>query len=89
MNELGLQSITAQWNNVLDALLERDRIAWLAFFDARLMDYSDGVLTISFIDAQKFSGDHNFSIARNPKHLEMLNEAIESTYGRRLVVVEK
>ena len=84
-----MQSITAQWNNVLDALLERDRIAWLAFFDARLMDYSDGVLTISFIDAQKFSGDHNFSIARNPKHLAMLNEAIESVYGQSIEVVEK
>ena len=89
MNELSLQSITAQWNNVLDALLERDRIAWLAFFDARLMDYSDGVLTISFIDAQKFSGDHNFSIARNLKHLAMLNEAIENVYGQSIEVIEK
>ena len=74
---------------MLDALLERDRIAWLAFFDARLMDYSDGVLTISFIDAQKFSGDHNFSIARNLKHLAMLNEAIENVYGQSIEVIEK
>ena len=34
-----LREIRDRWNDVLDALLATDRIAWLAFFDARLADF--------------------------------------------------
>jgi hypothetical protein len=34
---MDLESIKGQWNHVLDYLLDHDRIAWLAFFDARLV----------------------------------------------------
>lgn len=32
---MDLAQLKIQWNEVLDQLLEQDRIAWLAFFDAR------------------------------------------------------
>ena len=88
MNGLTLEGVSARWNDVLDAVLLRDRIAWLAFFDARLVALDGEVLTISFIDAQKFSGDHNFSIARNPKHLALLQEMIASVLETPLEVRE-
>ena len=74
MSDVAIEDIKARWNEVLDAVLETDRIAWLAFFDARLVSISNGVLTINFSDPAKFSGDHNFSMARNPRHLQLLRE---------------
>ena len=77
------------WIQVLDALLEQDRIAWLAFFDARLVGLEAEVLTIGFDDSKKFAGDHDFSLARNPKHLNLLIGCIKEISGRDLSVVEK
>ena len=44
--ELG--QIRTRWNDVLDAVLACDRIAWLAFFDARLADFDGQILTLDF-----------------------------------------
>ena len=81
MSDLAIADIKARWNEVLDAVLETDRIAWLAFFDARLVSIADGVLTINFSDPAKFSGDHNFSMARNPRHLQLLQEKFLAIFG--------
>ncbi|MEJ0014350.1 MAG: hypothetical protein WDN07_01885 [Actinomycetota bacterium] len=78
--------VKARWNEVLDNLLERDRIAWLAFFDARIVSVESGILTINFVDATKFGGDHDFSLARNPKHIQLLQEIIEATFGTHLEI---
>ena len=86
--ELTTLAVKARWNEILDALLERDRIAWLAFFDARLVSVENGILTINFVDSQKFGGDHDFSLARNPKHVELLQEMIESVLKTHLEVKE-
>ena len=56
MSELSIAEVKSRWNEVLDAVLEVDRIAWLAFFDARIVAVDSGVLTINFSDAQKFGG---------------------------------
>ena len=88
MNALTLDGINARWNDVLDAVLERDRIAWLAFFDARIVAVDSEVLKISFVDAQKLSGDHNFSIARNPRHIALLEEMIQQVFQENLRVQE-
>jgi len=79
--EISLDSLKSEWNRVLDLLLDADRIAWLAFFDARLVEISDGTLTITFADVTKLGGDHNFSIARNPKHIALLIQAIDEVTG--------
>jgi hypothetical protein len=34
-----LAELKNRWNEVLDLLLLEDRIAWIAFFDARLVSY--------------------------------------------------
>ena len=49
-----LSQIKLRWNEVLDLLLEKDRIAWLSFFDARLVFYESNQLTLDFADSQKF-----------------------------------
>ncbi len=86
--ELTINDVKARWNVVLDALLVQDRIAWLAFFDARIVSVDNGVLTINFVDAQKFGGDHDFTLARNPKHVQLLQEIIESVLHTHLEVKE-
>ena len=81
MSDLTIADIKSHWNEVLDAVLETDRIAWLAFFDARLVSIDDAVLTINFSDPAKFSGDHNFSLARNPRHVQLLQEKFLEIFG--------
>ena len=43
-----LSQIKLRWNEVLDLLLEKDRIAWLAFFDARLVSYENNQLGLNY-----------------------------------------
>jgi len=88
MSELTIDAVKARWNDVLDAVLETDRIAWLAFFDARLVSIEGGVLTLNFSDPQKFSGDHNFSMARNPRHIALLQEKFAEIFGATVEVRE-
>ena len=54
-----LTELKGRWNEVLDELESTDRIAWLAFFDARLADLSNDVLTLDFSDATKFQDGHD------------------------------
>lgn len=89
MATLTIEDLKNRWNEVLDALLEADRIAWLAFFDARLVSFDGVVLTLSFADVQKFGGAHDFSIARNPKHLALLHSAIAKIFGAELEIREE
>ncbi len=89
MSDLTIVEIKERWNDVLDIVLESDRIAWLAFFDARIVSVENGVITLNFSDPQKFSGDHNFSMARNPRHIALLQGAIERVLGQSLEIAEK
>jgi len=88
MSELTIDLVKARWNEVLDAVLDVDRIAWLAFFDARIASVDSNVITINFADPQKFGGDHNFSMARNPRHLALLHEKIVEVFGQPFEVRE-
>lgn len=89
MPDLTIVEIKERWNDVLDIVLESDRIVWLAFFDARIVSVENGVITLNFSDPQKFSGDHNFSMARNPRHIALLQGAIERVFGQTLEIAEK
>ena len=88
MSALTVEEVKSRWNEVLDAVLDADRIAWLAFFDARIVSVDSGILIINFSDPQKFGGDHNFSIARNPRHLALLHEKIHEVFKESLEVLE-
>ena len=72
-----LQEIRNRWNEILDAVLEVDRVSWLAFFDARLADFDGKVLTLDFSDARKLSSSHEFSQTRL-KQQQILTQKIKT-----------
>ena len=84
-----LEEIKARWNDVLDEILRKDRILWLAFFDARLSDYSDGVLTLDFLDAAKFAAEHDYSNVRNSERREKVGAIAQNILGIPLTIVIK
>ena len=87
-SEFSLETLKASWNQVLDAILEVDRVAWLLWFDARLVKLEGSVLEVSFADSEKFSGDHNYKSARKPEQTAKLVSAILEVTGRKLEVIE-
>jgi hypothetical protein len=84
-----LEQIKERWNNILDLLLEKDRIAWLAFFDARLVSYENNQLTLDFSDSQKFANSHDFKQTRNPDHIELLIGSIKTVLGISPAIIER
>ncbi|MBJ7286695.1 MAG: hypothetical protein JHD34_02765 [Candidatus Nanopelagicus sp.] len=84
-----LDQIKQRWNEVLDLLLESNRIAWLAFFDARLISYQNNQLTLDFADSQKFANAHDFKQVRNPAHTQALIDAIETVLGIQPAIIER
>ncbi|CAB4742206.1 unannotated protein [freshwater metagenome] len=87
-SEFSLETLKQSWNQVLDAVLEVDRVAWLLWFDARLVSLDGKVLEVSFADSEKFSGDHNFKSARKPEQTAKLVSAILQVTGVELEVIE-
>jgi len=83
-----LQEIRNRWNEVLDALLEVDRVSWLAFFDARLADFDGKVLTLDFSDARKLSSSHEFSQTRL-KQQAILTQTIKSVLAIDVEISER
>lgn len=83
---MDLQQVKAAWNDVLDDLERRDRIAWLALFDGRLADLSDGVLTLDFADVTKFANPHEFERDRRPRFIAELEESIRTVTGHAITV---
>ena len=81
-------TIKGHWNQILDRLLEINRIAWLAYFDARISGLEDGLLLLSFADSEKFGGDHDFARVRNPLHSNQLSDAIFTETGIRVQLGE-
>ena len=69
------------WNEVLDELEATNRIAWLAFFDARLADFSNETLTLDFSDATKFQDGHDLKSTVSKSSYESLVRAIENVTG--------
>jgi len=87
-SEFSLETLKSSWNQVLDAILEVDRVAWLLWFDARLVKLEGDVLELSFADSEKFSGDHNFKSARKPEQTAKLVSAILEVTGQKVEVIE-
>jgi hypothetical protein len=83
-----LVEIRAQWNQVLDALESENRVAWIAYFDARLSSYENGTLTLDFSDSRKFATSHEYSETR-PNLKAALVEAIKSTIGIDVEIIEQ
>jgi len=83
-----LIQLKAEWNAVLDQVLAMNRIAWLAFFDARLVSLDGSTLTLAWQDSEKFGGQHDFQSVRNPEHTKLLVECIKSVTGLTLEINE-
>lgn len=76
-----LSELKARWNEVLDELEATDRIAWLAFFDARLASLDSGVLTLDFSDATKFQDGHDLKKTLPASRHSSLIAAIKKVAG--------
>jgi hypothetical protein len=76
-----LTELKGRWNDVLDELEATDRIAWLAFFDARLADLSDEILTLDFSDASKFQDGHDLKKTLPESSHRSLVAAIQEITG--------
>lgn len=83
-----LEQIRNRWNDVLDSLESRNRIAWIAYFDARLTSFNDGVLTLDFSDSRKFATSHEFSETR-PNLKAALITSIEEVLGLTVEIREQ
>ena len=82
-----LADIRARWNDVLDHLESQDRIAWIAYFDARLADFDGETLQLDFLDARKLSGGHEYSPTRI-KLENSLKAAISQVLGLTVEISE-
>jgi hypothetical protein len=82
---LTLEELRQQWNKVLDLVEQEDRIAWMAFFDARLASFDGKVLTLDYSDSGKFGGSHQFPETRE-RQLKLLKEAVKDVCGVEIEV---
>jgi hypothetical protein len=87
MSSLDLQSFKSRWNEVLDCLEQDNRIAWLAFFDARLVSFDNNQLKLSFVDAEKLSGAHDYSYVRKDSHRAALEKAVKEIFGVTIAII--
>ena len=86
-SELTLQEIKSRWNDVLDLLERENRVAWLAYFDARLVSFDNIQLKLSFVDAEKLSGMHDFTAVRKDSHREVLERACVEIFGEQIAII--
>jgi hypothetical protein len=84
---LSLADLRSRWNDVLDDLESHDRVAWIAYFDARLAEFDGVKLSLDFSDARKFSGGHEYSPTRE-KLQNSLITSIKSTLNLEVKIEE-
>ncbi|MEY2851132.1 MAG: hypothetical protein RJA96_1003 [Actinomycetota bacterium] len=83
-----LEQIRSRWNEVLDMLESHNRIAWIAYFDARLISFQDGVITLDFSDSRKFAASHEYSETR-PNLKAALIASIDQVLGLKVEIREQ
>jgi hypothetical protein len=83
-----IAQIRTRWNDVLDNLESHNRIAWIAYFDARLISYIDGILTLDFSDSRKFATSHEYSETR-PNLKAALISSIDQVLGITVEIQEQ
>ena len=87
-SDLTISELKSRWNDVLDLLEQDDRVAWIAYFDARLVSLNENVLTLQFIDAEKLSGAHDYKATRNERIRGALETAIKEVSGHEIKITE-
>jgi len=86
-SNLDLSTIKGRWNEVLDLLERQNRVAWLAFFDARLVSFDNNQLKLSFVDAEKLSGAHDYAHVRKDSHRAALETALKEIFDISVVII--
>jgi hypothetical protein len=83
-----IEQIRSRWNDVLDNLESHNRVAWIAYFDARLISIQDGVITLDFSDSRKFATSHEYSETR-PNLKAALIASIDQILGIKVEIREQ
>ena len=83
-----IEQIRGRWNDVLDDLESHNRVAWIAYFDARLISIQDGVITLDFSDSRKFATSHEYSETR-PNLKAALIASIDQVLGLKVEIREQ
>ena len=83
-----LEQIRNRWNDVLDNLESHNRVAWIAYFDARLISFQDGVITLDFSDSRKFATSHEYSETR-PNLKAALIASVDQVLGLKVEIREQ
>jgi hypothetical protein len=81
------EELRARWTDVLNLLEQKNRMAWIAFFDARLAEVNHDCIFLDFSDVRKFAGALEYSDIREI-HLQALEEAISEITGIAFSVKE-
>ena len=72
---MNIDELRTLWSDVLNQLERSNRMAWIAYFDARLAKLEGSTISLDFSDVRKFSGALEFSTVREI-HRKALEEAI-------------
>ena len=83
-----IEQIRSRWNDVLDDLESHNRVAWIAYFDARLISFQDGVITLDFSDSRKVATSHEYSETR-PNLKAALIASIDQILGLKVEIREQ
>ena len=83
-----IDQIRSRWNDVLDDLESHNRVAWIAYFDARLISFQDGIITLDFSDSRKFATSHEYSETR-PNLKAALIASIDQVLGLKVEIREQ
>jgi hypothetical protein len=83
-----IEQIRSRWNDVLDNLESHNRVAWIAYFDARLISFQDGVITLDFSDSRKFATSHEYSETR-PNLKAALIASVDQVLGLKVEIREQ
>ena len=83
-----LRQIRSRWTEVLDALEAKNRIAWIAYFDARLSELDGNVLTLDFSDSRKFATSHEYSETRPNLKADLIT-TISEVLGIDVEILER
>jgi hypothetical protein len=81
-----LVELKALWNQVLDDLETEDRIAWIAYFDGRLVSLESNHLLLDFSDAEKFADGHDYRDVRIRKRAA-IERAISRVTGEQITIL--
>ena len=84
---MDLVTLRSQWSDVLNYLERLDRMAWIAFFDARLSTLDGSTLHLDFSDSRKFGGNLDYENIRD-RHINSLESAILEVAGFEVKVVD-